>query len=174
MVELLKPKGATLGMTLHEPFSPGSPLVVSKLKEAGIADRCGALHVGDRLLSVNKESLEGKSIVDVYRMLRHCDLNVELKIIPAHNFTPSSPSFSHRVAESEFSFFGGIEHLLCCCMIEGLLPLYVFHCQTISLCVCSDGQTISLYMCSDGQTISLCMCSDSQTISLCMCLMVKL
>lgn len=107
MVELLKPKGATLGMTLREPLSPGGPLVVSKLKKAGIADRCGALHVGDRLLSVNKESLEGKSISDVYRMLRHCDLNVELKIIPTHNFPPSSPSSSQRMAESEFSSLWG-------------------------------------------------------------------
>lgn len=101
MVELLKPKGATLGLTLCEPVSPGRPLVISKLKEAGIADRCGALHVGDRLLSVNKESLEGKSITEVYRLLRHCDLNVELKIIPGHNSTPS-PASSQRVVEREF------------------------------------------------------------------------
>jgi len=101
MVELLKPKGASLGMTLREPTTPGGALVVSKLKEAGIADRCGALHIGDRLLCVNREGLEGKSLNEVYRMLRRCDLTVELEIIPAHNFTPLSQGNSvQRAPES--------------------------------------------------------------------------
>lgn len=102
MVELLKPRGASLGLTLREPTTPGGPLIVSKLKEAGIADRCGALHVGDRLLSVNRQSLADKSINDVLRMLRRCDLTVELEIIPAHNFTSTSNSNSlQRTAESK-------------------------------------------------------------------------
>ena len=105
MVELLKPKGASLGLTLREPTTPGGALVVSKLKEAGIADRCGALHVGDRLLSVNKEGLEGKTINEVYRMLRRCDLTVELEIIPAHNFTPLSQGNSiQRAPESTYMY----------------------------------------------------------------------
>ena len=86
-MEILKPKGASLGIGLQESSSPdGGPLIVSKIKGAGIADRCGALHVGDRLLSVNKEGLEARSIIDVQHLLKHCDLNVELEIIPAHNF----------------------------------------------------------------------------------------
>lgn len=86
-MEILKPKGASLGISLQESSPPdGGPLIVSKVKGAGIADRCGALHVGDRLLSVNKEGLEARSIVDVQHLLKHCDLNVELEIIPAHNF----------------------------------------------------------------------------------------
>ncbi len=87
-MELLKPKGATLGLSLQESPLPGDPLIVSKIKEAGIADRCGAFHVGDRLLSLNKESLKNKSNTDVHHMLKHCDLNVEMEIIPAHNFPP--------------------------------------------------------------------------------------
>ncbi len=110
MVELLKPKGASLGLTLREPTTAGGALIISKLKEAGIADRCGALHVGDRLLSVNKQSLKGKSITDVYRMLRRCDLTVELEIIPAHNFThtTTSDSTSHRPTESKGRHFSNL------------------------------------------------------------------
>ena len=42
MVDILKPKGVSLGLT----FTPGGSFTVSKLKAAGIADRCGALRVG--------------------------------------------------------------------------------------------------------------------------------
>lgn len=86
LVELLKPKGVTLGISLQESRTPGGPLIISRVKECGIADRCGALHVGDHLLSLNKEGLGGRSITDIQRMLKHCDLNVELEIIPGHNF----------------------------------------------------------------------------------------
>ena len=91
LVELLKPKGATLGISLRESSPPGGPLVISRVKEAGIADRCGALHVGDRLLLLNNQELGARSITDVQHMLKHCDLSVELEIIPAHNFLPESP-----------------------------------------------------------------------------------
>ena len=79
-----------MGISLEESPAPGGPLIISKVKQAGISDRCGALHCGDRLLSLNKESLVGKPIADVQRMLKYCNLNVELEIIPAHNF-PQAP-----------------------------------------------------------------------------------
>lgn len=93
-VDLLKPKGASLGIKLrpsppspHNPSSGGGrPLVISRVKEAGIADRCGALHVGDRLLSVNGASLEEKTVHEVYQMLLLSELPLRLEIIPAHNF----------------------------------------------------------------------------------------
>ena len=90
LVELLKPKGATLGIGLQGSTNLGGPLVISKIRPAGIADRCGALHVGDRLLSLNKQNLEGIPINNVHRMLKYCDLNLELEIIPGHNFPPGS------------------------------------------------------------------------------------
>ena len=86
LVELLKPKGASLGLGLRESVVRGAPLWVSRIKEAGIADRCGALHVGDRLLSVGGVSLENKNIEEVNQMLKKCDLHVQLEIIPGHNY----------------------------------------------------------------------------------------
>lgn len=47
--------------------------------------RCGALHVGDQLVSVNGVTLENKTIRDAVRLLAKSDLNVRLEIIPAHN-----------------------------------------------------------------------------------------
>ena len=85
LVKILKPRGASLGLSLRESPAPGDPLWISRLKEAGIADRCGALHIGDQLLSVNGVPLENKPINEIYHMLRHCDLHVELEIFPAHN-----------------------------------------------------------------------------------------
>ena len=51
-----------------------------------VCGRCGALHVGDRLLSVNGASLEEKTIHEVYQMLLLSELPLRLEIIPAHNF----------------------------------------------------------------------------------------
>ena len=86
LVELLKPKGVSLGLSLRESLLHGAPLLISRIKEAGIADRCGALHVGDRLLSVGGVSLENKNIEEVNQMLKKCDLHVQLEIVPGHNY----------------------------------------------------------------------------------------
>jgi len=93
LVELLKPKGASLGISLSGCPARGEPIWISRIKEAGIADRCGALHVGDRLLSVNGVSLENRTAQDVIQMLLHSDLHVKLEIIPSHNFpdVPDEP-----------------------------------------------------------------------------------
>ena len=86
LVELLKPRGVDLGMNLRESLLRSAPLLISRIKEAGIADRCGALHVGDRLLSVGGVSLENKNIEEVNQMLKRCDLQVQLEIVPGHNY----------------------------------------------------------------------------------------
>jgi hypothetical protein len=86
LVELLKPKGVSLGLSLRESLLRGAPLLISRIKDAGIADRCGALHVGDRLLSVGGVSLENKNLEEVNQMLKKCDLHVQLEIVPGHNY----------------------------------------------------------------------------------------
>ena len=99
LVELLKPKGASLGLDLRESLLRGSPLMISRVKLAGIADRCGALHVGDRLLSVGGVSLENKNIEEVDQMLKKCDLHVQLEIIPGHNY-PDEEELALSAGES--------------------------------------------------------------------------
>ena len=84
-MELLKPRGVSLGISIRRSPGFGEPLRISRIKEAGIADRCGALHVGDSIVSVNGQSLENKSLPEAYQMLKHCDLQVRLEIIPSQN-----------------------------------------------------------------------------------------
>ena len=98
LVELLKPKGASLGLGLRESVVRGAPLCISRIKEAGIADRCGALHVGDRLLSVGGVSLENKNIEEVNQMLKKCDLHVQLEIIPGHNYPDEDELMNESVS----------------------------------------------------------------------------
>lgn len=76
----------------------GAPLLISRIKEAGIADRCGALHVGDRLLSVGGVSLENKNISEVNQMLKKCDLHVQLEIMPGHNYPDEEELLSESMS----------------------------------------------------------------------------
>ena len=55
--------------------------------------RSGALRVGDRLLSINGQSLDKRTVEDARRLLAHSDINVTLEITPAHNFI-DQPGFS--------------------------------------------------------------------------------
>jgi len=70
------------------------PLLLTLLLPSSLSPpRCGALHVGDRLLSVNGVILENRTAQDVIQMLLHSDLHVKLEIIPSHNFpdVPDEP-----------------------------------------------------------------------------------
>ena len=60
--------------------------MISHVKKAGIADRCGALHAGDQLLSLNNQSLEGYSIKDIQHMLKYSAVSMKLEIIHPHGF----------------------------------------------------------------------------------------
>ena len=49
--------------------------------------RSGALHVGDRLLSINGQKLDQRPVQEARRLLAHSDISVKLEIMPAHNFS---------------------------------------------------------------------------------------
>lgn len=85
LVELLKPRGVSLGISLRLSPEEGGGLRISRIKEAGIADRCGALHVGDAIVSLNGQSLAGKSVQEAYQILKYSSLNMQLEIRPAGN-----------------------------------------------------------------------------------------
>lgn len=85
LVELLKPRGVSLGVSICPSPEYGGPLRITRIREAGIANRCGALHVGDGIASVNGQSLLNKPLPEVYQMLRHCDLQVRLEVFPCGN-----------------------------------------------------------------------------------------
>ncbi|KAJ8947394.1 hypothetical protein NQ314_008617 [Rhamnusium bicolor] len=54
---------------------------------SGLAEKTGALHVGDRILAINSESLEHRPLSDAIRLLQTSGDRVQLKI--ARNIKPT-------------------------------------------------------------------------------------
>ena len=57
-------------------------------------NRCGALHVGDQLLSINNCILDNCTVWEATNYLISSDIHMELQIMPAHNFT-TRPGFAN-------------------------------------------------------------------------------
>ncbi|XP_076310897.1 glutamate receptor-interacting protein 1-like isoform X3 [Tachypleus tridentatus] len=86
-VELLR-HGGPLGITISGTEDPFDPILISGLTEGGLAERTGAIHVGDRLLAINGQSLRGKPLSDAIFMLQNSGNAVTLKICkqPGDNY----------------------------------------------------------------------------------------
>ncbi|XP_022107281.1 glutamate receptor-interacting protein 1-like isoform X2 [Acanthaster planci] len=78
-VELIR-HGGPLGITISGTEEPFDPIVISALTEGGLAERTGALHIGDRLLAINGTSLRGKTLSAAIRLLQNSGNIVTLKI----------------------------------------------------------------------------------------------
>lgn len=87
-VELLR-HGGPLGITIAGSEDCLEAIVLSKLTEGGLAEKTGALHVGDRLIAINGEPLEQKPLSEAIRLLQTSGDRVQLKI--ARNLKPASP-----------------------------------------------------------------------------------
>ena len=70
LIEVAKPPGSSLGVTLSVTvINHRHVIVISELKAASIADRCGALHVGDQVLRIDGHQVEQLSLDDASRLL---------------------------------------------------------------------------------------------------------
>lgn len=78
-VELVR-YGGPLGITISGSEDCMEPIVLSRLTEGGLAEKTGALHVGDRILAINGESLEHRPLSDAIRLLQTAGDRVQLKI----------------------------------------------------------------------------------------------
>jgi len=78
-VELVR-RGGPLGITISGTESPNDPIFISGLAEGGLAERTGALHIGDRLLAINGRSLHGKLSSESIEILQNSGDVVTLKI----------------------------------------------------------------------------------------------
>nr|CAH7718940.1 unnamed protein product [Callosobruchus chinensis] len=76
----LRRGGGPLGITVSGSEDCLEPVVLSRLTEGGLAEKTGALHVGDRILAINGESLEHKPLSDAIRLLQTPTDRVQLKI----------------------------------------------------------------------------------------------
>lgn len=72
--------GGPLGITISGSEDCNEPIVLSRLTEGGLAEKTGALHVGDRILAINNESLENRPLSDAIRLLQTSGDRVQLKI----------------------------------------------------------------------------------------------
>lgn len=82
-VELHRNK-QSLGITLKgSRDQAGHPVVISKIKEDGVAHKTGTLKVGDRILAINGESLYNKTMPEAVCMLNSAGDVVNLKISKA-------------------------------------------------------------------------------------------
>ncbi|RMB98904.1 hypothetical protein DUI87_24448 [Hirundo rustica rustica] len=85
LVEIAKTPGSTLGITLTTAMHRNKQvIVIDKIKPASVVDRCGALHIGDHILSIDGTSTEHCSLLEATQLLAATSENVKLEILPVH------------------------------------------------------------------------------------------
>ncbi|KAJ3602544.1 hypothetical protein NHX12_030296, partial [Muraenolepis orangiensis] len=86
LVEIAKSLGATLGITLTSATHRSKQvIIIDRIKPASVVDRCGALHVGDHLLSIDGTSTEHCTVLEATQLLASTSELVKLEILPAHH-----------------------------------------------------------------------------------------
>ncbi|GAB1291082.1 Glutamate receptor-interacting protein 2 [Apodemus speciosus] len=76
----LKRYGGPLGITISGTEEPFDPIIISGLTKRGLAERTGAIHVGDRILAINSVSLKGRPLSEAIHLLQVAGDTVTLKI----------------------------------------------------------------------------------------------
>ncbi|XP_042142777.1 glutamate receptor-interacting protein 2 isoform X3 [Ixodes scapularis] len=103
-VELAR-HGGPLGITISGTEEPFDPIVISGLTEGGLAERTGALHVGDRILAINGQSLRGKPLSEAILSLQNSGDVVTLKISKSPINQGLDPTKIERPKEPEPSSY---------------------------------------------------------------------
>uniref|UniRef100_T1JDC7 PDZ domain-containing protein n=1 Tax=Strigamia maritima TaxID=126957 RepID=T1JDC7_STRMM len=83
LVELEKLQGLPLGITVaHSPIERNA-IIIESIKQASIADRCGALHINDQVLAINDVAVSSMSLLDVSQMLQFSvSEKLKMQILP--------------------------------------------------------------------------------------------
>uniref|UniRef100_A0A674NSF1 Glutamate receptor interacting protein 1 n=1 Tax=Takifugu rubripes TaxID=31033 RepID=A0A674NSF1_TAKRU len=96
LVEVAKATGSSLGIALSTSmFCNKQVIVIDKVKPASIADRCGALHAGDHILSVDGKSMEFCSLAEATQLLSAACQTVRMEILPQHQARPALNAPQH-------------------------------------------------------------------------------
>ncbi|RXM98746.1 Glutamate receptor-interacting protein 1 [Acipenser ruthenus] len=96
----LKRYGGPLGITISGTEEPFDPIIISSLTKGGLAERTGAIHIGDRILAINSNSLKGKPLSEAIHLLQMAGESVTLKIKKQGEVTsPKKSSVSGRLSE---------------------------------------------------------------------------
>ncbi|XP_072537526.1 glutamate receptor-interacting protein 2a isoform X2 [Salminus brasiliensis] len=86
-VEIVRSGGSVLGLSLTTSLYRNKHVItIQKIKPASVADRCGALHVGDILLAIDGMSTEHCSLMEAQQLLANSTDITKLEILPSqHN-----------------------------------------------------------------------------------------
>nr|XP_020480534.1 glutamate receptor-interacting protein 1 [Monopterus albus] len=104
LVEVAKATGSSLGVALSTSmFCNKQVIIIDKVKPASIADRCGALHAGDHILSVDGKSMEFCSLAEATQLLSASCQTVRLEILPQHQARPALNAPQHGINIDSFS-----------------------------------------------------------------------
>ncbi|XP_063165289.1 glutamate receptor-interacting protein 1 isoform X3 [Candoia aspera] len=104
LVEVAKTAGSALGVVLTTSMCCSKQvIVIDKIKSASIADRCGALHVGDHILSIDGTSMEYCTLAEATQFLANTSDNVKLEILPHHQTRLALKGPEHALVSSSFS-----------------------------------------------------------------------
>uniref|UniRef100_A0A8C7K5D8 Glutamate receptor interacting protein 1 n=1 Tax=Oncorhynchus kisutch TaxID=8019 RepID=A0A8C7K5D8_ONCKI len=96
----LKRYGGPLGITISGTEEPFDPIVISSLTKGGLAERTGAIHIGDRILAINSNSLKGKPLSEAIHLLQMAGESVTLKIKKQGDLaSPKQPSVSGHLSD---------------------------------------------------------------------------
>lgn len=103
LVEIAKTPGSTLGISLSTSTHRNKQvIIIDKVKPASVADRCGALHPGDHILSIDGTSTEHCTVMEATQLLASTMENVKLEILPVHHSRLSlRPPETVKVQKSE-------------------------------------------------------------------------
>ncbi|TRY57553.1 hypothetical protein DNTS_023497 [Danionella cerebrum] len=94
----LKRYGGPLGITISGTEEPFDPIIISSLTKGGLAERTGAIHIGDRILAINSNSLKGKPLSEAIHLLQMAGESVTLKIKKQGELlSPKQPSVTARL-----------------------------------------------------------------------------
>ncbi|XP_069375913.1 glutamate receptor-interacting protein 1 isoform X8 [Paralichthys olivaceus] len=101
LVEVAKASGSSLGVALSTSmFCSKQVIIIDKVKPASIADRCGALHAGDHILSVDGKSMEFCSLAEATQLLSASCQTVRMEILPQHQARPALNAPQHALSHS--------------------------------------------------------------------------
>uniref|UniRef100_H3C2H0 Glutamate receptor interacting protein 2 n=1 Tax=Tetraodon nigroviridis TaxID=99883 RepID=H3C2H0_TETNG len=104
LVEIIKSPGATLGITLTSANHRNKQvIVIDRIKSGSVVDRCGALHTGDHLLSIDGTSTEHCSVLEATQLLASTTELVKLEILPSHQTRLTGKQHDAALVSASFS-----------------------------------------------------------------------
>uniref|UniRef100_A0A8D2ZIP6 Glutamate receptor interacting protein 2 n=1 Tax=Scophthalmus maximus TaxID=52904 RepID=A0A8D2ZIP6_SCOMX len=97
----LKRYGGPLGITISGTEEPFDPITISGLTKRGLAERTGAIHVGDRILAINSVSLKGKPLSEAIHLLQMAGETVTLKIKKLLDTAEADDATENELSDTE-------------------------------------------------------------------------